>query len=193
MLFNKEPGYSTLSIDLSTSRDKERMPFAGGRLVILHTTGGSNKVTIQFNTDQADEIEAYRNFKYSGPFNVFYLSNEVQAGQTITIVIIGDPTLVDLEQLRMDLAGSVNVGATVDADEKTGVDTTGELLAAADADRLSLTLYVEGNDVKIGPSLAAAKFKVRAGGSVTIDHTSGAIYGKAAVGAADVYILVEKE
>lgn len=185
MLNTQEPGYSVLELDLTTARDKVRMPFAGGLFTVLHTSSSSTKFTVQFNTDQADEIEAYRNFKYKGPFNVFYLSNDALAGQSVTLIIIGNPDLVDIEQLRMDLAGAV------DADVIPGgnFNESTDVIVAAGA---ATALYGPGSDfrhswasadinnvatLRVGGSTASATRGIPlAPGETIFVPTSGAVY-----------------
>lgn len=109
--------YKTLTIDLSQSRWAEERTITGTYVYILESTDMNANLDIQFNEIFRSKINFTKGRGIRCPFYRIYISNEAQAGKTITLAIgIESPTFE-----IFDKGKALGITGTVDVNQVGGI------------------------------------------------------------------------
>lgn len=79
--------YQVHTVDLSIARDKEKYDWTGETIIVEKVSSATAIATVRLMFDDADELILEKNVEIKSIFNKVYLSNEVQAGGWLIIIV----------------------------------------------------------------------------------------------------------
>ena len=79
--------YSVVPIDLGTARTNELIHIPGDILYVKAVSSKSAAATVRFNLTKNDEVDLRLHTKIETVFTSIFISNEVQAGESMELVI----------------------------------------------------------------------------------------------------------
>ncbi len=188
--------YRIITIDLSTARSKFEMAIAGAFIFGYAATDAAANINIKLNEDRNDSIPLSSQKFIEAVFYRLYVSNDAQAGKTITLAIatfdvnffrVGDLTSGDIASI-----GEVTLNKKVETLERikaygagsynqVDITTAATLIKAAKSDRRSLVIEnISDTDIYIGLDNAvttATGLLLKANASIEFTYYNGTIYG----------------
>ena len=79
--------YDTITLDLSTARDKQKLDFIGTYIYALEGTAISSEVEVRFNEASRKPIKITEGRGLRIPFYRLFFSNSAQSGESITLIV----------------------------------------------------------------------------------------------------------
>lgn len=149
--------YKTLTLDLSTARSEIEVPVSGNYLVAYDSSDFSANVNIRFNESYMDALTITKSRGLRIPFYRVFISNEAQAGKTITLIFgVSDSAIEALAQVEVVMSGAVNLEEAV-VEVATGPTLYNVDCAVADteysqalpAGTRKFTIKARGGDLKV--------------------------------------------
>jgi len=112
MSFQKEFNYHKLSYDLSTARTGQLVPLQGNIICVLNTSSKNCNLKIKFWREYSEYLELVYGGNLVVPFKEFYLSNDVQVGEHIDLLIVKG---ISWEEFKV--SGGLGFDAVPDIDQ----------------------------------------------------------------------------
>lgn len=196
----RAPFYNVQRIPLTTAGE-QIIEFAGGLFQVIGYEDSNGEPTLEGMIELALTVTSnsfvplrYNN-KVVAEFERVKVRWEAQSGIVAVILMADGPSqlLADTPNPRQLVTSAI--GATVAASAVT-VGTSAVALTAADSSRYSVIIQNLGAaDIYIGPSgvtTSSGLKVVAAGGAITLDKQTAAIYGISGSAGNDVRVFVEK-
>lgn len=166
-------------LDLGIPRSDELRKITGKYIRVVAASSQSAAVLVSVEEIWADDskipLKAQAEIMEGDGFKYLYFSNAAQPGEWVRIMVSDGPDDFNINYpADVSLSGEVTVvsGNTIDANDFT-VDTSEELVVAADAARKALTIVntTEDKTLLIGPS-GSVKFPLTPGAAFTANYAA---------------------
>jgi hypothetical protein len=86
-VLNRPKLYQTIKIDLSTARKNHVLALTGTYFKVIEATDINANIQVKFNSTDADALTFRKRTGVIMPFVMLYISNEAQAGKTVTYLV----------------------------------------------------------------------------------------------------------
>lgn len=88
MSYQKDFNYHKLSYDLSTARTDKLIPLQGNIICVLNSSSKDCKINVKFWREYSEYLELSYGGNLVVPFQEFYISNDIQTGKHIDLLIV---------------------------------------------------------------------------------------------------------